>query len=241
MQILNKLDGYQLTTPTFPTPPSGVVGVQAFPFEITVTTTSGGVAYFGGPSTGGRGSITVVPVTYTAGRTIKAATAGVPTGIAGCAAGISFTSAATPWTVTYGASLGTATGANATNVVCTGAVATLDLTPVVSASTYSNDTQGPTATGDQQAGTLANTFKTVSSSTTPVAAPASIRVDYVAPTGGAITIPANARGSLALTVSDGQRLNQAEQREARLPQPRSVPQLVRQWLDRDPLPPGSGA
>lgn len=43
LQILNKLDGYQLTTPTFPTPPSGVVGVQAFPFEISVTTTSGGV------------------------------------------------------------------------------------------------------------------------------------------------------------------------------------------------------
>jgi hypothetical protein len=42
-----------------------------------------------------------------------------------------------------------------------------------------------------------------------------------------IEIPSNARGSLALTVSDGQRLNQAEQREARLPQPRSVPQLVR--------------
>jgi hypothetical protein len=43
-----------------------------------------------------------------------------------------------------------------------------------------------------------------------------------------IQIPSNARGSLALTVSDGQRLNQTEQREARLPQPRSVPQLVRQ-------------
>ncbi|MFN7984054.1 MAG: SpoIVB peptidase S55 domain-containing protein [Vicinamibacterales bacterium] len=36
-----------------------------------------------------------------------------------------------------------------------------------------------------------------------------------------IEIPANARGSLALMVSDGQRLNQTEQREARLPQPRS--------------------
>jgi hypothetical protein len=43
LQILNKLDGYQLTTPTFPTPPSGVIGVQAFPFEISVTTTSGSV------------------------------------------------------------------------------------------------------------------------------------------------------------------------------------------------------
>jgi hypothetical protein len=42
-----------------------------------------------------------------------------------------------------------------------------------------------------------------------------------------IEIPANARGTLALMVSDGQRLNQSEQREARLPQPRSVPQLVR--------------
>jgi hypothetical protein len=42
-----------------------------------------------------------------------------------------------------------------------------------------------------------------------------------------IEIPANARGNLALMVSDGQRLNQTEQREARLPQPRSVPQLVR--------------
>lgn len=42
-----------------------------------------------------------------------------------------------------------------------------------------------------------------------------------------ITIPANAHGNLALTVSDGARLNQTEQREARLPQPRSVPQLVR--------------
>jgi hypothetical protein len=42
-----------------------------------------------------------------------------------------------------------------------------------------------------------------------------------------IEIPANARGNLALMVSDGQRLNQTEQREARVTQPRSVPQLVR--------------
>ena len=34
-----------------------------------------------------------------------------------------------------------------------------------------------------------------------------------------IEIPVNAHGTLALTVSDGQRLNQTEQREARLPQP----------------------
>ncbi|MFN7916951.1 MAG: SpoIVB peptidase S55 domain-containing protein [Vicinamibacterales bacterium] len=42
-----------------------------------------------------------------------------------------------------------------------------------------------------------------------------------------IEIPANARGTLALTVSDGQRLNQTEQREARVAQPRTVPQLVK--------------
>jgi hypothetical protein len=42
-----------------------------------------------------------------------------------------------------------------------------------------------------------------------------------------IAIPANARGTLSLVVSDGNRLTQSEQREARLPQPRSVPQLVR--------------
>jgi hypothetical protein len=42
-----------------------------------------------------------------------------------------------------------------------------------------------------------------------------------------IAIPANASGSLVVMVSDGQRLSQTEQREARLPQPRSVPQLVR--------------
>jgi hypothetical protein len=42
-----------------------------------------------------------------------------------------------------------------------------------------------------------------------------------------MAIPANASGTLVVMVSDGQRLTQTEQREARLPQPRSVPQLVR--------------
>jgi hypothetical protein len=32
-----------ISASTFPTPPSGVIGVQAFPFEISVTTTSGSV------------------------------------------------------------------------------------------------------------------------------------------------------------------------------------------------------
>ena len=42
-----------------------------------------------------------------------------------------------------------------------------------------------------------------------------------------IAIPSNASGTLVVMVSDGQRLSQTEQREARQPQPRSVPQLIR--------------
>ncbi len=42
-----------------------------------------------------------------------------------------------------------------------------------------------------------------------------------------IEIPATARGSLSLMVSDGLRLGQAEQREARTTQPRTIEQLVR--------------
>ena len=42
-----------------------------------------------------------------------------------------------------------------------------------------------------------------------------------------IEIPANASGTLSLMVSDGSRLAQVEQREARPQQPRSVPQMIR--------------
>jgi SpoIVB peptidase S55 len=42
-----------------------------------------------------------------------------------------------------------------------------------------------------------------------------------------IEIPANASGALSILVSDGQRLGQTEQREARLPQPRSVDQAIK--------------
>jgi len=42
-----------------------------------------------------------------------------------------------------------------------------------------------------------------------------------------IEIPANASGTLSLLVSDGSRLAQVEQREARPQQPRSVPQMIR--------------
>lgn len=42
-----------------------------------------------------------------------------------------------------------------------------------------------------------------------------------------IDIPANAHGTLSVTVMDGARLNQLDQREARGPQPRSIAQLIR--------------
>jgi hypothetical protein len=42
-----------------------------------------------------------------------------------------------------------------------------------------------------------------------------------------ITLPSHVRGSLTVMVTDGQRLTQAELREARAPQTRTVPQLVR--------------
>ena len=42
VSIYNKLQGVRLITPTFPAPPAGATGVQAFPFEISVTTTAGG-------------------------------------------------------------------------------------------------------------------------------------------------------------------------------------------------------
>jgi SpoIVB peptidase S55 len=42
-----------------------------------------------------------------------------------------------------------------------------------------------------------------------------------------IEIPANATGNLSLMVSDGARLGQIEQREARSPQPKSVDQMIR--------------
>jgi hypothetical protein len=46
-----------------------------------------------------------------------------------------------------------------------------------------------------------------------------------------IQIPATASGTVSILVSDGQRLTQAEQREARAPRPRSLPQLIRRLND----------
>lgn len=47
LQINNKLNGVDLILPTWPTPPAGAAGPLLFPFEISVTATSGGVAVSG--------------------------------------------------------------------------------------------------------------------------------------------------------------------------------------------------
>ena len=47
INVLNKLPGIQLVTPTFPVPPAGASGVLLFPFEVATITTSGGVTVGG--------------------------------------------------------------------------------------------------------------------------------------------------------------------------------------------------
>jgi hypothetical protein len=47
VNITNKLGSVELITPTFPTPPAGILGVYLFPFQTVVTTTSGGTSVGG--------------------------------------------------------------------------------------------------------------------------------------------------------------------------------------------------
>ena len=44
LTLVNRLQGVALGTPTFPIPPMGVTGVQAFPFEVSVVTSPGSVS-----------------------------------------------------------------------------------------------------------------------------------------------------------------------------------------------------
>jgi hypothetical protein len=43
VQVLNKLIGYDLDTPTFPDPPAGAIGLLLIPYSNVITTTTGGV------------------------------------------------------------------------------------------------------------------------------------------------------------------------------------------------------
>jgi hypothetical protein len=47
LTLINRLRGIALGTPTFPVPPAGVNGVQAFPFEVSVLSAAGGVSTSG--------------------------------------------------------------------------------------------------------------------------------------------------------------------------------------------------
>ena len=156
---------------------SGWAARHVAPTNTVVLTN--GTAWFGGPGATGRGSITVVPVTYEAGRTIASATVAVAS-TATCGAAITFTGAK-PWTLTYGNTFGTATGANATNVICTGNSAAADQTvgAITAAVDQNNVAYASTAT--------AADLKTTTAVTPAVVIPASIRVDYAAPTGAYTT------------------------------------------------------
>lgn len=54
VNITNRLPGIELITPTFPEPPAGVQGILLFPYQIVVTTTTGGT------SVGGDGTDVIV-------------------------------------------------------------------------------------------------------------------------------------------------------------------------------------
>ncbi len=111
---------------------------------------AGGNTWYGGPSTpdvlvpgsaSGRGSFTVVPVIYTAGRTIASASLN----IAGMFCGANILETARPFTATYGADVRSATTAPfALN--CTGGTSLLSgYAPAVMASIDNNNAAGPVA------------------------------------------------------------------------------------------------
>jgi len=145
---------------------------------------------FGGPDAAGRGSITVVPVLYTQGKSIARVTVGV-TGA--CSRTLTFVSGtnARPWTYTYGYTVGTATPGTAANNLANAQADTAafnlncvgtesdpsvdpDLAPRVVSSIDNAQNSGPTA-GSAMA------FRTSTSNTPAVGAPATIRVDYAGP------------------------------------------------------------
>jgi uncharacterized protein YjdB len=147
---------------------------------------AGNNVWFGGPGAEGRGSVAIVPVIYTPGRSVASVSLrmGAAGQVAGCFTGgttssstpagngvVTFTaSSARPWTYSFGASLGT--GLNATNIVCNGnsTSPTADVVPQVTTWIDNNNVS---------AGTPA--FLNSVATTTPVPVPAIIRGDWRAP------------------------------------------------------------
>jgi hypothetical protein len=139
--------------------------------------------WFGGPNAAGRGSVTIVPVTYTTGRSVASVTTIIGSGAgqaAGCTTGaasttgtgnMTFSTQARPWTFSYGRSLGS--GLNATNIVCSGnstIAGGADVVPFITSATDNNNVSYPT------------TFLTSSTTSPAVTAPAVILGDWAAPT-----------------------------------------------------------
>ncbi len=131
-----------------------------------------GDAWYGGPVAAGRGSVTVVPVLYTAGRTISTAVVTMNGCRAANADTVRFTTGTdvAPWTATYGTSATAPTGTK--TITCS----------------RSNTATTPTVTSidnnNVSLNVSAGNFLTSTNTTVAVNAPASIRTDYQAPQSG---------------------------------------------------------
>ena len=146
------------------------------------TSGANGMTYYGGPGAEGKGSATIVPVIYTAGRTITTATANI-TGAACSTGNISFTfTGAGPWTITYGSGAATADSTSQTNKyqACSGVSSTTPDVGIRVASAIDNAQNNVT-------GLPTTTFRTNSSNSPAVVAPAIIRADYEVPSTPVLT------------------------------------------------------
>ncbi len=146
----------------------GFAARHVAPARSAINTTTNTTMY-GGPDAAGRGSITVVPVLYTAGRSLVSVTAGL-TGV--CTGTVNFTTAdARPWTYTYGYAT---TGKHVTCGAQNAPGDTPNAGPRVTASIDNAQNAGPVAAA-------AANFRTSTSTAPAVTTPAVIRVDYAAP------------------------------------------------------------
>jgi len=137
------------------------------------TSPNANLTYYGGPDAVGKGFATIVPVIYTAGRSVVSAVANI-TGAACPGTAFAFTGAG-PWTINYGKLSTTDTLNTVTKYeACSGLSSGLDLGVRVASAidnAQNNVAMLPTTS-----------FKTNSSNVPAVAAPAIIRADYQNPT-----------------------------------------------------------
>jgi trimeric autotransporter adhesin len=147
------------------------------------------LTWFGGPDAAGRGSVTVVPVIYTAGRSVQRANVNI-TGAACSNTAYTFVTGtdARPWTLEYGRYT-TAPAATTTQRQCTGTSTGLDLGVAVSG-----------VIDNAQNSITVNTFATNTSNVPAVTAPAIIRGDYQGPS-FTITSPATRWASITNSYS----------------------------------------